>query len=240
MLSSITGGTSLLTVPLLLLLGLDPPGAIATNMIVVALLSAGASAKFVAVGRMPWRPALGLSLTAIPGSIVGAFIAIRIDPSLLRLIISGALLGMAMVFGLQPRLGADSRPVSSRTELVGYVAMALWALYGGLFSGGYATVLSLALVFFFGRTLSDGIAASKLVNLVSSAAAGAVFASRHLVRWDVVTWMGLAAIFGGWCGARIALRSAPEQLRRLFAFVLAAIGLKVGYDSLSGRRFEAL
>jgi uncharacterized membrane protein YfcA len=100
--------------------------------------------------------------------------------------------------------------------------------------------LSLALVFFFGHTLSDGIAASKLVNLVSSVAAGAVFASRHLVRWDLVTWMGLAAVLGGWCGARIALRSAPEQLRRLFALVLAAIGVKVGYDSLAGRRSQAL
>ena len=235
-LSSITGGTSLLTVPLLIAAGLDPQAAIATNMPVVALLSAGASAKFLKDGRMPLRPTLGLGLTAIPGSIAGALVAVTIDKSLLRLLVSAALLGMAALFNVLPRFGEDTRAVSRLTERLGYVSMALWAFYGGLFSGGYATVLTLAIVFFFGRTLSDGIAASKLVNLVGSLAASAVFATHHLIRWDLVPWMGLAAALGGWCGARVALRSAPERLRRLFVLVITAIGIKVGYDSLVERR----
>jgi uncharacterized membrane protein YfcA len=65
-LSSITGGTSLLTVPILLLAGLEPQAAIATNIVIVALLSAGASAEFVVARRMPLRPTLLLGLTAIP------------------------------------------------------------------------------------------------------------------------------------------------------------------------------
>ena len=235
-LSSITGGTSLITVPVLLLMGLEPRGAIATNMVVVAAISAGAAAKFHLEGAIPRRPTLPLVVSAIPGSVLGALAVGYLDERVLRLIILCALTAMVAILTVRSDFGARSDGRSRRTILIGYAALALWSVYGGLFSGGYATVLTFGIVFFFGCNLSQSVAISKVVNLVGSLAASAVFATQHVIRWDLVPLLAVSAALGGWLGARLVLRARPEQIRRLFALVLAGIATKTGYDTWrSGR-----
>ena len=236
LLSSITGGTSLITVPLLLLAGVEPQSAIGTNMIVVAALSAGSAARFQMVKAVPRDPTLVLALAAIPGSLLGALAAVWLDERTLRLIISAALLTMAALLTVHPTFGASRAKPEPRLRMLGYLVLSLWAVYGGMFSGGYATLLTFGVVFFFGRTLPEAIAASKIINFLGSAAASIVFVSRGLVRWDVAVCMGIAAATGGWLGAKVALRLRPEQIRRLFAVVLAAVGAKVGYDACRSHR----
>ncbi len=236
LLSSITGGTSLLTVPLLMIAGLDAQEAIATNMVLVAILSGGASAPYVVARKIRPSLVLPLAATAVPGSLAGAMLTVALDEKVLRALISVALLGIATLSLAQPRLGAERRPVSRRSVNAGYVVLAVWALYGGLFSGGYATVLTLGIVTFFGEPLGDAIGEAKVVNFVGSLAASLVFVTRGQVHWQLIPWMGAGAALGGSCGAWLALRARPQQLRRLFALVLAGIGAKVGYASLGTGR----
>ena len=234
--SSITGGTSLVTVPVLLMMGLEPRAAIATNMVLVAAISAGAATRFQLEGSIPWNPTLSLVVSAIPGSVVGAMAVSYLDERLLRLVILCALTAMAALLTIRPDLGATRDSRRRRTLLLGHVGLGLWSVYGGLFSGGYATVLTFGIVFFFGRDLTESVAISKVVNLVGSIAAVAVFATRQIIRWDLVPLLAVSAAFGGWLGAKIVLRSRPERIRRLFAIVLASIAIKTGYDTWHARR----
>jgi uncharacterized membrane protein YfcA len=235
-LSSITGGTSLITVPILVMMGLEPRAAIATNMVVVAAISGGAATKFHLEGTIPWRPTLPLVLSAIPGSVVGAMVVAHLDEWILRLIILCALTTMAAILTIRADFGAERGNRTPRTMLLGYVALGLWSIYGGLFSGGYATVLTFGIVFFFGRDLTESVAISKVVNLFGSIAASAVVGTHHVIRWDLVPLLALSAAAGGWLGARLVLRSRPEQIRRLFAVVLAGIATKTGYDTWRAAR----
>ncbi len=234
--SSITGGTSLITVPLLLLAGVEPQSAIGTNMIVVAALSAGSAARFRMVKAIPRDPTLALALSAIPGSLLGSLAVVLLDDRTLRLIISGALLAMAALLTVHPTFGASRSKSGPRIMMLGYLVLSLWAVYGGMFSGGYATLLTFGIVFFFGRTLPEAVAASKVINFVGSAAASIVFVARGLVSWDLAVCMGIAAALGGWLGAKLVLLLRPEQIRRLFALVLGAIAVKVGYDACRTNR----
>src|SRR5262245_35357418 len=85
---AITGDNSLLTVPSILLAGMEPRVAVASNMIVVVALSGSAAARFTREKMVPRNPTWGLLLTGIPGSVVGAFVALHISPQALRTIIS--------------------------------------------------------------------------------------------------------------------------------------------------------
>jgi uncharacterized membrane protein YfcA len=235
-LSSITGGTSLITVPILLMMGLEPRAAIATNMVVVAAISGGAATKFHLEGAIPWRPTLPLVLSAVPGSVVGAMVVAHLDERVLRLIILCALTAMTALLTIRSDFGAERGDRQRRTMLLGYAALGLWSVYGGLFSGGYATVLTFGIVVFFGRDLTESVAISKVVNLFGSIAASAVFATHNAIRWDLVPLLATSAASGGWLGARLVLRSRPEQIRRLFAFVLAGIAAKTACDTWRGGR----
>src|SRR5690349_22898874 len=76
---AITGGNSLLTVPAMLLAGMEPHIAVGTNMISVVALTGSAWARFAREKVVPRHPTWGLTLTAIPGSIAGAFVAVHIS-----------------------------------------------------------------------------------------------------------------------------------------------------------------
>jgi uncharacterized membrane protein YfcA len=230
-LSAITGGTSLLTVPAMLLVGMEPHVAIGTNMLVVAALSAGSAGRFATARALPRQPTLILAATAVPGSVLGALSAVAINEGALRIGISLAMVSMAALLALRPSpLGETREPVSPRFSRLGVCLLAAWALYGGFFSGGYATVLTMGIVFFFGVPLGEGVGIAKVVNLAGSLAATVVFASWGKIDWAVGVAMGLAAAAGGWIGATITMRARPASIRKLFGVVIAAIGIKVGYD----------
>jgi hypothetical protein len=60
--------------------------------------------------------------------------------------------------------------------------MGAWGIYGGMFSGGYATVLTLGCVGLFGLRLLEGITVTKVVNFAGSLAAMLVFVAEGRVR----------------------------------------------------------
>jgi hypothetical protein len=229
--AAITGGNSLLTVPIMMLAGMDAASAVATNMFVLASLSLGATVRFLRSRAVPLRPTAGLVVVSVPGSILGAFMAVRMSELALRSIIAVAMMGMGFLVAFQPQLGASQRERSPRMRRLGYVAMATWSVYGGMFSGGYATVLTLACVAFFGLRLLEGIAVTKVVNFAGSFAAMLVFLAEGRIQWSVGVPMSLAAMLGGWLGAHFALRWGPQPVRRLLFVVVTGLGAKLVHDT---------
>jgi uncharacterized membrane protein YfcA len=229
---AITGGNSLLTVPAMLLLGVEPRVAVGTNMLGVVFLSGGAAVRFLREPIIPRRPTVGLVLMAIPGSIVGALVASRTSAHALQLIISIAMVGMAVVMAAQPHLGVRAAQTSPARAGLGYVLMAVWAVYGGLFSGGYTTVLTLACVLLFGTSLLEAVGLSKVVNCVGSVAAVAVFAAARRIDWTIGAAISAAMLVGGWIGAHVAVRAGVTWLRRVTIAVIVALATKLLYDGL--------
>jgi uncharacterized membrane protein YfcA len=230
---AITGGNSLLTVPALLLAGMDPGTAVGTNMLAVTFLCAGAAARFARARAIPRHPTLLLTVTALPGSVIGGLVAVRVSEATLRLIISTAMLAMSILFAAQPRLGEApaTRPPSLRA--FGYVAMAAWAVYGGLFSGGYTTVLTMTCVLLLGTGLVETVALTKVVNLAGSAAATIVFIAQGRVDVTVGVVMSVAMALGGWAGAHVALARGTAWVRRAFLLTVVVLALKLLRDALA-------
>jgi uncharacterized membrane protein YfcA len=228
---AITGGNSLLTVPAMLLAGMDARTAVATNMLGVTFLSAGATARFLRARAIPRRPTGGLILLALPGSILGAFVAMRLGDAALRLIISVAMLGMAAFIALAPRFGETAQARSGRARALGYALSAVWAIYGGLFSGGYTTVLTFGCVVLFGSTLVEAVALTKPVNFAGSAAATLAFAALGRIEWRLGVVLSAAMVVGGWMGAHLVLRAGTAWVRRIFVVTVAALAIKLLVDA---------
>jgi uncharacterized membrane protein YfcA len=229
---AITGGNSLLTVPVMLFVGMDPRIAVGTNMVSVVALTGSAWARFARERVVPRHPTWGLTLTAIPGSVLGAYVAANISQHVLRTIISVAMLAMAIFIAVQPQFGAERHTRSRGVQIIGYVAMAVWAVYGGLFSGGYTTVLTFCCVAIFGTTLVEAVGLTKIVNLVGSVAACVVFVAERRVDWTIAAVMSAAALVGGWLGAHLAIRSGTVWVRRIFVLMVAGLGVKLLFDVL--------
>jgi uncharacterized protein len=223
----VTGGTSLIVVPAMMQLGIDPHVAVATNMLSLVFLSSGGAAPFLKGRLIPRKrlPApIGLTLL---GSVLGALLLSAVPAKAMPLVIALAML-VAVAFSLT-RGHAGVSPAGGRagiSEMIGYVLTFVLGIYGGVFSGGYVTLLTSALVASFGMTFLEAVAVTKVLNLFSSLVATVVFAVRRLIDWQLGLLLGVASFGGAAAGAVIARRLDNRLLRRVFLTAVIALAAK--------------
>jgi uncharacterized protein len=226
--SVVTGGTSLITVPVMMEFGIDPRVAVATNMLALTFLSLGGTLPFLRTPRIPRKRLPVLVGLTLVGSLLGAVLLLRVSSNAVPLIIAAAMLTVAGFSFVNPLAGM-SRPAASPTRLLqaaGLVATFLLGIYGGFYSGGYVLLLTAAYVWLFRMELLEAVATTKVLNFCSSLVASIIFARQGLIDWNLGIVLVVAAFLGGLIGAALAQRLGNAWLRRVFLLAVVALGLK--------------
>jgi uncharacterized membrane protein YfcA len=88
--SVVTGGTSLLTVPVMLSFGFEPHAAVATNMLSLVFLSLGGTLPFLRGDRLPKDRLWLLIAMTLVGSLLGASLLLVVPSKIMPLVIAAA------------------------------------------------------------------------------------------------------------------------------------------------------
>jgi uncharacterized membrane protein YfcA len=223
----VTGGTALITVPAMILFGIAPRTALATNMVTLTMMSMGGTLPFLRGSALdrPRLPVL-IAITLI-SSVLGALIVFMVPAEILPLIIPVAMLVVLIFVLANPNKGVrHEQPPSTARVRAGYVSILALVVYGGFFSGGYVTMLIASCVGFFRYSFLRAMAMSRVMNIASSLIATCVFAWHGAIHWRLGISLGCAAFAGAWVGARLA-RKVPEKLLRIvFVAGVAALAVK--------------
>lgn len=214
-LNAVAGGGSFLTLPALLYAGLPPIAANATGT--VALLpgyASGALGFRQDLERALGVPMIWLALTCIGGGTIGAGLLLLTPDESFRAMVPWLLLVATLLFAFGPQLaGAAQRSgLAGSTALI--VTLFSVSVYGGYFNGGLG-ILLLALLSLFGMSRLNAM--NGLKNILSTILTGiavAVYAVGGAVRWEEALVMMIAAVAGGYVGAR-ASRNIPPDVARL-------------------------
>jgi uncharacterized protein len=223
----VTGSTSLITVPVMISVGMEAHGAIATNMMALTFMSVGGSLPFMrnpVVSRKGLPVLIGLTLV---GSALGALLVLDVPVRALRITIAAAMTAVAIFSIVNKDMGNASRKVpSSRLgALAGFGLTFVLSIYGGFFSGGYVTMLTAVFVALLGMTFLQAVATTKLINIFSSGIATLVFLWHGMVNLKLGMILGISMFLGALLGSRIALLLSAKWLRRIF--IAAVLGLAV-------------
>lgn len=225
--SVVTGSTSLITVPVLIAFGIEPHVAVATNMLALIFMSAGGSLPFAYRGVVERRVLpLGIALTLV-GSAVGALLLLSIPTKALQVTIALAMISIAVFSVLRHDRESNQQPVTFTSRAVGYSLTFALAVYGGLFSGGYVTMLTAVFVFFLGLSFLQAVATTKIINIFSSLVATAIFAWRGIVDLKLGLALGVTMFLGAVVGGHVALRLSAIWLRRIFLLAVLALAVKM-------------
>lgn len=156
--SVVTGGTSLLTVPVMIQFGIEPRDAVATNMFALVFLSAGGSLPFFETDFIPpFNRLLPLIILTIIGSVVRARFLLIVPSRALQPIIAVAMVAVAGFSLLNRRAGlATPAKSSSPTAQIGGFLATFLGMYGGFFSGGYVVLLTAAYIVCLRMTFMQG------------------------------------------------------------------------------------
>lgn len=234
----VTGSNSLITVPVMFQLGIDEKTAIATNMFGLTFMAIGGAIPFLRKGTVNIRSLSPIVLLTVIGSAIGAAIVGMITDRSITIIVSAAMFAIVLfsIFARRHHTVKDDEigqndagtfNVSILWSIAGYVLVFLLAIYGGLYSGGYVTVLTATLVTFFGMTYKGSIAATKVINVFSSGIATIVFIYQGLVNFQLGAILAVTMFVGAYIGAHYAVKMNEVWLRRIFLAVVLLLAIKM-------------
>jgi len=221
--NTLAGGGSLITVPLLVMLGL--PGGVAngTNRIGVLLQSGVAAWRFRALGVGGLREALPVLIPVSLGSLLGAGAISRVSDSFFE-----RAFGVVMLLMLIPLLRGAIQPrrVSGalRSQLGPRWAAVFFAIgaYGGAFQVGVGIPLLFALSY-AGFDLVRANAIKVIVTAALTATAIPVFLFAGQIVWGPALTVGVGYAAGALLGARLAVRGGERLIRPVLALAVIAL-----------------
>jgi len=219
-LNTVASSGSAVTLPLLILMGLTPAMANGTNRVPVLVGALIASIAFLRAGLIDWSLAFKILTPTVIGSIVGAYLAVYMPQSYIKLLIFLALIcAFILLFSGIKKLIEKEFEEGLRYrgfEIAILFAVGLWL---GVIVLDGATYMLLALIAFVRLPLVKANAYKNLAIFATSAIALAVFTTKGEVNWELGGMMALGSIVGAFFGAKFAL----HQLAKVWTFRFLAM-----------------
>jgi len=235
---AVVGGGGLIQLPALLIAlppTTSPATILGTNKISSVWGTATSSIAYAVKIKPDWRTVLPLVLGSAAGSALGAQAAKLLPREYFTPIVLVALVVVGVYTWRRPKLGLtsarkhDGRAHYGRTALIGLTVGA----YDGFLGPGTGSFFVILLVGVLGYGFLEASAKAKIANLTTNVVAIIVFGLSGSVLWALGLTMGLANLVGGLIGARTAIRHGNAFIRRVFLVVLAALIIKLTYDTVS-------
>ena len=219
--NALAGGGSFVTLPLLLLLGLPPQIANATNRVAILLQCAAGTATYHAHHVLPWRHVPCLAVPMILGAVPGAWLASHMDESIFRKAAALLFAVMAMTVFVDPKRW-DRPAGAGRIRPYLYPLFFLLGVYGGFLQAGIGVLLISTFVLAGGYDVVRGNALKFALAFLFTAAALLTFTAAGQVRWLTGLALAVGTIAGGIVGARLVIAKGSRWVRVLV--VVAAVG----------------
>ncbi len=226
---ALAGGGGLLTIPALLMAGVPPIAALATNKLQSTIGTASAVVAFLRAGRVDLRAFAVPAAGAFAGSVLGATAVQHIDPGFLTAFVPLLLIAMGLYFLLAPPMSEVDR--HARLGGAGLTAVCTGiGFYDGFFGPGTGSFLTTALVALGGLGLVRAIANTKFINLATNVAALLAMVAGGKVLWVLGLSMAAANIAGNQTGAWLAIRFGGRGVRPLLVVMSFALTVKLLAD----------
>ncbi len=234
---AVVGGGGLVQLPALLLVpGVSPVQALATNKLASSFGTATSAVTYYRRVRPDLRTALPMAAVAGAGAAGGAACASLLPASVFEPVILVVLVAVAVYTIARPSLGAATalRWHDRRHHVAaGAVGLSI-GFYDGILGPGTGSFLVIALVGLLGYAFLEASAKAKIVNLATNLGALAVFVPQGAPMFGLGVAMGAANVLGGYVGARTAVAHGSRFVRVVFLVVVGALVLRLGYDVLGG------
>lgn len=216
---AMAGGGGLLTIPALLLTGMNPVAVLATNKLQACAGSFSASVTMIKKGLIHPKMMKIALLFAFVGSGVGTILVQLSPPEFLQKALP-FVIGTVGVYTLfSPNLGKLETTPKMSQKLYERTIAPLIGLYDGYFGPGTGTFFSLSQVVLRGRDLVQATARAKLLNFATNIASLIFFILGGQVVWVVGLVMMAGQLVGAYLGSHMVVKGGAKFIRPVIVVV---------------------
>jgi len=230
--NTLAGSGSLITLPVLILLGLPANVANGTNRVGILIQNIVAVSTFRRYGHLEGQRPAPLIIPSAIGAVFGAQLAVNLDETLLRRTIAGLMIFMLILVIARPRRwleahdGEPGLPYPWR-----FVIFFAIGAYGGFIQAGVGFFLLAGLVLGAGYSLVGSNAVKNLIVLFFTIAALVVFVWNDQVRWGLGLLLAAGNACGAWIAARMAISRGAPFVRWTLIVILALASARMVFES---------
>ncbi len=224
---AIAGGGGLITVLALLLAGLPPVEALATNKLQGSFGSGSAMVAYARAGQVRLADQGGMAAVSLSAAAAGSAVALVVPADALRAALPVVLVAVALFFLIKRDLGDADRVARLTPVAFGLTVVPAVAFYDGILGPGTGSFFMLGFVLLAGSGLLRATAQTKTLNFASNLGSVAVFAAAGGVWWGLGLAMAAAQVAGATLGARLAVRLGARVIRPLLVVVSMALAARL-------------
>ncbi len=226
---SIAGGGGLITLPALMLAGLQPQMALGTNKLQSTFGSITASYHYVKSGKADLKTArTGIVFTFI-GAGSGTVLVQITSNDLLKKLIPFLLMGVLVYLLFSPKAGEMERE-KRMSEKWFYVIFGLAiGFYDGYFGPGTGAFWVILIVFFLGQEMVSATAYTKVMNFTSNITALLFFLIGGKIVLIPGLIMGAGEIAGATIGSKLVIKNGVKFIKPFFYTIVVIIIISLFY-----------
>ncbi|MCP4490210.1 MAG: sulfite exporter TauE/SafE family protein [Gammaproteobacteria bacterium] len=212
----LAGGGSNLTLPALMIMGMPPEVANASNRVGIFIQSLVGMRGFSRHGMLVTEDLPHIMIPTLIGGVMGGLLASFAPSNILKPLLLGTMLSMALLILVRPTAIAPEpgTPFARMRDTPGaWIGLGLAGVYGGFVQAGAGFVLLAALAGTLRYDLVRANALKIVCTLGFTIVALAIFIVRGQVDWVPALILTVGYIIGAQLGVRIAISIKPEALK---------------------------
>lgn len=225
-LNVMAGGGSLISLPILIFLGLDPAMANGTNRVAILIQNITAVSSFRNQGYSAVRQSLGLALCTVPGAVAGAVAAVVIDPIVFKRILGAVLVAAVILILRRKPTPADDDTRADRPVLA-HLAMVGVGFWGGFIQAGVGFLIMPVLYQLLKLDLVRVNMHKVFIVGVFTIPALLVFAVSGNVWWLGGFALAIGNASGAWIATCVTISHGDAVIRVIFVAAVIAMALKL-------------
>jgi len=229
--NTVAGGASLISLPILIFLGLPPAVANGTNRVAIVLQTAIAVAGFKSKGVSTFPFNIYLGISALVGSVIGAYIAVDIKGETFNRILAIIMVAVVLIIIFKPRVNVAEleERITGKYLWIGMLAFFFIGIYGGFINAGIGFIIILFLHYVNRLSLVRTNATKVAVVFIYTLAALVVFALNDKVIWKVGLVLALGNGLGAWFSSRISVDKGDGYIKIFLIGMVLVMAVKLWF-----------
>lgn len=223
------GGGGLISVPALILLGLPPQVAIATNKVGSLGITGAGLVRFHKGGKVNYKIGAPIAILATIGAYIGANTLLTVPNIILERMVGVIILVILALVLSNKSLGIKKIKRRQKTwqNLLGYLAFLFIGFEGAFFGGGFAVLSTYVLISIFGLTFLESAGTTKPLGIGIAVVAIVIFSLNGVINWIYGISLFLGMAIGSYIGAGYGIKKGDLWVRRLFAVIVVVSAVKL-------------
>lgn len=226
-LNVLAGGGSALTIPLMIFLGYDATVANGSNRIAIQVEALTAVAAFKKQNHADFPLSIRLSLMTLPGGILGAFYAVKVDDALFTKILAVVMVLIIITLMFPKSEIIQHAKHHKWKNWLSWPIMFAVGFYGGFIQAGVGFVIMATLLHLYGMDLIKINMHKVFIVMVFTVPAVIFFIVTDNVNWFAAVALSVGMMLGTWIAVKMSLKKGEKLVRIVLGVSLLIIAGKL-------------